>query len=134
MSEHLTVKKLLLLVLLSGLAPSLVAQGVAPNRDAKGNLVPTPRGEACIESAETMRREHMNFLLHKRDLTMRQGIRTSRASLVECIDCHVTPDSSGKVARINDEKHFCSSCHVAASVSIDCFDCHADRPVELMTQ
>ena len=101
-----------------------------PSRDADGNVVPTPRGDVCIAPAEEMRREHMNMLLHKRDQTMHDGIRTKHASLVECINCHVTPDKTGKVARIDDGEHFCASCHIAASVSVDCFECHADRPVE----
>ncbi|MDH5356407.1 MAG: Hdr-like menaquinol oxidoreductase cytochrome c subunit [Gammaproteobacteria bacterium] len=103
-----------------------------PDRDANGNIVPTPKGEACVEPAEVMRREHMNLLLHKRDQTMYDGIRTKRASLNECIDCHVTPDANGKTARADDETFFCSSCHIAASVSIDCFDCHGDRPLDMI--
>ena len=27
-----------------------------------------------------------------------------------------------------DSKHFCVQCHEYASVSIDCFDCHASKP------
>ncbi|MCP5011376.1 MAG: hypothetical protein GY942_15455 [Aestuariibacter sp.] len=81
-----------------------------------------------------MRREHMHMLLHKRDQTVKLGIRTGKASLTECINCHVTPDAAGNVARIDSEQHFCSSCHVAASVSIDCFSCHADRPAAMFSQ
>ena len=101
-----------------------------PNRDANGNIVPTPKGEKCIAPTADMRANHMEYLKHKRDLTMHQGIRTKKNSLVECINCHVTPGENGTVARINDEKHFCSSCHQSASVKLDCFECHADRPVE----
>lgn len=103
-----------------------------PNRDTDGNIVPTPKGDACIAPIDEMRREHMSMLLHKRDQTMHEGIRTKKASLTECINCHVTADETGKVARIDDEQHFCASCHIAASVSIDCFECHADRPAEMI--
>lgn len=114
------------------ISPLQAVELTGPDRDANGNIVPTPKGEACIEPAEVMRRDHMNLLLHKRDATMYDGIRTKRASLNECIDCHVTPDETGRVARADDEEFFCSSCHVAASVSIDCFECHADRPLEMI--
>lgn len=108
------------------------AELTGPDRDTNGNIVPTPKGEVCIEPAEVMRREHMDLLLHKRDETMYEGIRTKKASLTECINCHVTPDAKGNVARADDEQFFCSSCHVAASVSIDCFECHADRPLNMI--
>jgi hypothetical protein len=105
-----------------------------PDRDENGNIVPTPKGEACVEPTADMRANHMKYLLHKRDKTMRQGIRTSKHSLVECINCHATPDKDGKIARVTDEKHFCASCHQAASVKLDCFECHADRPVSAFSQ
>ena len=105
-----------------------------PNRDEAGNIVPTPKGEQCVEPIADMRANHMKYLLHKRDETMHKGIRTEQHSLVECINCHVTPGKDGKIARITDEKHFCASCHVSASVKLDCFECHADRPVEAFSQ
>ncbi len=102
-----------------------------PNRDASGNIVPTPKGESCVEETSYMRKNHMDLLLHQRDETMRKGIRTKKYSLNECIACHATPDENGKIARISDEnsKHFCSTCHEATAVKLDCFECHADRPV-----
>ena len=59
---------------------------------------------------------------------MHEGIRTKQHSLVECINCHVSdaPDAP----RISSEQHFCNSCHTFAAVRIDCFQCHADRPVK----
>ncbi len=105
-----------------------------PDRDEQGNIVPTPKGQTCIAPIDEMRTSHMTMLLHKRDQTMRQGIRSKEASLTECINCHVTPDENGQVARIGSENHFCASCHVAASVSIDCFECHADRPASMFSQ
>jgi hypothetical protein len=119
---------LLLLWAVNGLASGAFS---GPNRDANGNIVPPPKGEQCVEPTADMRANHMKYLLHKRDLTMHNGIRTRQHSLVECINCHATPDNSGKVTRIFDDsgKHFCASCHRAASVKLDCFECHADRPV-----
>ncbi len=105
-----------------------------PNRNTGGNIVPTPKGEKCVAPIADMRANHMDYLKHKRNETMRRGIRTEKNSLVECINCHVTPGEDGKVARINDEKHFCASCHRSASVTLDCFECHADRPVEYFSR
>lgn len=89
---------------------------------------PEGEGVECVEEEEVMRRDHMNFILHQRDETMHNGIRTSKYSFAECIDCHVQPDENGNIASFKSEEHFCTTCHEYAAVSIDCFDCHADRP------
>jgi hypothetical protein len=68
----------------------------------------------------------MKYILHQRDETMHQGIRTKQHSLEECIDCHVS--SAPDAPRASSEQHFCNSCHSYAAVRIDCFECHADRP------
>jgi hypothetical protein len=82
--------------------------------------------QGCVEPTEEMRRNHMEYILHQRDETMYRGIRTTQYSLEECINCHVSeaPDAP----RINSDQHFCNSCHTYAAVSIDCFQCHSDRP------
>ncbi len=123
----------LLLWSVSSLAAS---QFSGPSRDANGNVVPTPKGEQCVEPTADMRANHMKYLLHKRDETMYGGIRTKQHSLIQCINCHATPGEDGKITRIHDDsnQHFCASCHVAASVKLDCFECHADRPVEAFSQ
>ena len=90
--------------------------------------VPKAKAEQCVEPTEIMRRNHMEFILHQRDETMHQGIRTTKHSLKECISCHVNPTADGQYPRAEDKEHFCSSCHHYASVKIDCFECHADRP------
>ncbi len=115
-------------ILLWSLSLSAASDFRGPSRDANGNVVPTPKGEQCIRPTDEIRRTHPELLLHKRDLTMHQGIRTKDASLKECINCHVTPDSSGKVARAGEPGFFCSSCHQSVSVKLDCFECHSDRP------
>jgi hypothetical protein len=104
---------------------------LGPSRDANGNVVPTPKGEECVEPTADMRANHMKYLLHKRDRTMYDGIRTKQHSLVECIDCHATPNEEGTIVRVFDEsgEHFCATCHRVAAVKLDCFECHADRPV-----
>ena len=83
-------------------------------------VVKIERGEACVASTEEMRRDHMNRLLHQRDRTLRQGVRESRFSLKNCVDCHAGRDTGSVLG----EDGFCSSCHSYAAVSMDCFECH----------
>jgi hypothetical protein len=99
-------------------------------------VIHEPEGEGvkCVEPEEVMRRDHMNFILHQRDETMHKGIRTSKYSFAECIDCHVQPDDKGNIAGIDSNEHFCNSCHEYAAVNIDCFECHADRPQKFINR
>ena len=82
----------------------------------------------CVEPVEEMRERHMEFILHQRSETMREGDRTGKDSLQACIDCHNAPAEDGKVASADTPEHFCSSCHTYVAVSIDCFSCHSDKP------
>lgn len=102
---------------------SLTAYAAAPYPD-----IPKGKGEQCVEDTELMRAEHMEFLLHQRDETMYKGIRTKKHSLKECLECHAVTDGSNQPVSYADPKHFCRVCHDYASVSIDCFDCHASKP------
>ncbi|MCW8934448.1 MAG: hypothetical protein OQK98_06965 [Gammaproteobacteria bacterium] len=88
---------------------------------------PTNGSTECVQPEDEMKKNHMNYLLHQRDQTMHEGIRTKTYSLKECINCHVPENSE---VRFGDDKHFCSSCHNFTAVSIDCFQCHMDRPME----
>ncbi len=103
---------------------------VTPAR-AEDGRVPLPslaaaKGEACVEPADIMRRYHMVFLKHQRTETMRQGIRGGKYSLKECVECHAAPDpAAGGQPTIEP---FCGECHAYAAVTIDCFECHSDRP------
>ncbi len=85
-------------------------------------------GAECIQPKHEMRRNHMEYILHQRDITMHDGIRTETDSLAKCIDCHVEPNEDGEVVDHDNKDHFCNGCHQYASVQIDCFQCHADRP------
>ena len=89
---------------------------------------PSDESLKCIQPEDEMRRNHMNYILHERDETMHEGVRNEPGSLAACIDCHVEPNDKGEIAGIETNEHFCSSCHQYASVQIDCFQCHADRP------
>jgi len=118
-----------LILLLSGLLTSLAMPVLADSSllpDVPAAQARYSEAQGCVEPTAEMRRNHMKYILHQRDRTMHEGIRTRQYSLNECINCHVSdaPDAP----RVSSEKHFCNSCHSYAAVNIDCFQCHADRP------
>jgi predicted CXXCH cytochrome family protein len=82
-------------------------------------------GDKCVEPTEYMRRNHMKLLLHERNLTVHEGIRTKRYSLKECINCHASKETNSVTAA---KDNFCVSCHAFAAVKIDCFECHSSKP------
>lgn len=93
--------------------------------------LPSPakgKGEACVADTAFMRRNHMSMLVHQRDATMHEGIRTQQYSLKECISCHAVEGADAKPVSIESPDHFCRSCHDYAAVTIDCFDCHTSTP------
>ena len=128
---RLTVIKLWCTALLLGLLPGMPAALKAD--DSLLPVIPEAQrrvseAQGCVEPVEEMRKNHMEYILDQRDETVHKGIRTRQYSLEECINCHVSdaPDA----ARYGGTEHFCSSCHTYASVQIDCFQCHADRPAK----
>jgi hypothetical protein len=78
-----------------------------------------------VADKDTMRRDHMKFLKHQRDKTMREGVRTEQHSLNGCINCHASR-KTGSV--IGGNENFCQGCHAYAAVKLDCFECHQARP------
>ena len=90
--------------------------------------VPRGKGDMCVEPTEIMRKQHMDFLFHDRDLTMRQGNRDIKHSLNQCVECHAQTDAQGEFISINESGQFCAVCHEFTSVKIDCFECHASKP------
>lgn len=101
----------------------------APAADAPGaSRVPKPvvatAGGKCVEDTAFMRRNHMELIRHHRDLTVHEGIRTTRHSLANCVNCHADP-KTGRVTGSRDA--FCEGCHAYAAVKLDCFECHSDR-------
>jgi hypothetical protein len=116
-------RPVLLAVIIVACVVSFTAFAGAPKPD-----IPKGKGDQCVEDTDYMRKNHMELILHQRDETMHRGIRTKKHSLKECIECHTVNDSSGQPVSHLDSKHFCVQCHEYASVSIDCFDCHASKP------
>lgn len=112
-----------------------VMPGVALADGAPASRVPVPhppkgKGDTCVADTAFMRRHHMKMLMHQRDATMHEGIRTKTFSLNGCLSCHAVTGGDGKPVAYDSEQHFCRGCHTYAAVSIDCFTCHASRPGE----
>jgi len=113
----------LLFSLLSGIYTPVLAENDGQDVNTDSFFIPKAQRrfseeQPCVEPLEEMRVNHMEYILDQRDETVHEGIRTKQHS-----DADDAP-------RIDSEKHFCNSCHTYASVSIDCFQCHADRPVK----
>ena len=113
------------------------AAGVSADQNQKAGSggVPLPqvkieKGDQCVEDTEVMRKRHMEFILHQRDETMHQGIRTSKHSLKNCINCHANPETNSVLG----DEGFCQACHSYAAVSMDCFSCHTDKPEKITGQ
>ena len=82
------------------------------------------KGDQCVEPADVMRRNHMNFLTHQRDETLREGIRGKKYSLKQCTECHATADPEIENGSVRTLQPFCGECHQYAAVKLDCFACH----------
>lgn len=89
--------------------------------------------QKCVAPVEEMRKNHMKYILHQRDETVHEGIRTRQYSLEECVNCHAAKNDEGEYIPVNAPDQFCYSCHSYAAVHIDCFQCHATRPVRPST-
>ncbi|MBF0437624.1 MAG: hypothetical protein HQL93_00740 [Magnetococcales bacterium] len=66
----------------------------------------------CVRNPEWMRRNHMDFLKHKREETVRKGISVKSESFLACANCH------------QSRERFCDRCHAYVSVAPNCFECH----------
>ncbi len=112
--------------LFAAIVVAMVAIPVAA--DVPAPKIPKGKGDKCVEPTPFMRRNHMELILHKRDETVHQGIRSTKYSLKECLNCHAVNDEQGQPVAFTDPRHFCTVCHSYASVSIDCFECHNSKP------
>lgn len=122
-SKRLPVLCLILASFISGSMFSLAAVADTPMP-----VIPKGKGDKCMDDTDVMRKSHMDKLLHKRDQTMYQGIRSKQFSLKQCISCHVVSGDDNKPVNASNPKHFCRVCHDYTSVKIDCFECHASKP------
>jgi hypothetical protein len=116
----------LLLALLVGLlgAPTGALAGQGIEGTAKADSL-----DACVQPTDFMRRSHFELIQHQRDITVHQGIRQTDNSLAGCVDCHVRKDAQGQFVPVNAPGEFCAACHEYTATTLDCFTCHATKPV-----
>lgn len=124
-------KTRILLVLLAIVAMLQGCGKVAPELDV---ATAKAKSEHCTisEDISEVRNNHMEYILHKRDETMYDGIRTKQHSFTECINCHVPKGVGDQKVRHDEEEHFCATCHMYTGVKLDCFQCHTDQPEEVV--
>ena len=120
------MKRLIIATLvLFGLSVGMVqAESVYPE-------IPKATGEPHPEGSEYWRINHMDLLRHDRDLTVRDGIRDTDASLAGCVTCHAVNGSDGQPVTFKSEDYFCRVCHDYVAVRIDCFQCHNSIPPKM---
>jgi hypothetical protein len=111
-----------------GVVLALMASGAGAADGKRLTSVPLPRVNIeqdgkCVEPTDVMRRNHMKFMLHQRDKTMHEGVRTTQHSLKNCVNCHASKTTNSVLGKDG----FCQACHTYAAVSIDCFTCHTDK-------
>lgn len=112
------------------LTVALPAAAHGDEDEAKSSRVPVPhhvveKGDKCVEEEGYMRRNHMTLLKHHRDETMHKGIRTTKYSLKNCVECHASKENNSV---IGTKENFCQGCHSYAAVKLDCFECHSSKP------
>ena len=112
----------LCLGLLMAWGPAVAERGVAGT--AKADSL-----DACVAPTDFMRRNHFELIEHQRTITVHQGIRDTDNSLAGCVDCHVRKDVAGNHVPINAPGEFCAACHEFTGTKLDCFACHATKPV-----
>ena len=121
MYNKLVIKILLTFLLVFFSGSSITHENIPHNID-------TSLAEKCVEPTEIMRAKHHIFVNQQGHDTVVKGIRTTKYSLKNCINCHVKPLADGNYPSIKSKEHFCSGCHIEAAAQVECFDCHASKP------
>lgn len=107
----------------------VVVAGLLSLAATAAGRVPQPRFDVdkattCVAPRDEIRRTHMELLKHRRDQTVRAGMRGGKTSLETCIDCHAGKTTGTVTGRADG---FCQSCHAYVGVQLDCFECHQAR-------
>ncbi len=108
---------------------ALMGTATAYENPISGNSKAAGKDKQFHKDVSIIRKMHPEFLDHKRDETLRHGVRTREHSLKGCVWCHTNTDAStNKHIPVNNKDQFCSDCHQKVSVSVDCFQCHRTTP------
>jgi len=70
----------------------LSASMVQAGNGLSGNSKAAQSSDQYHDSVSVIRKMHPEFLNHKRDKTLRQGVRTKENSLKGCVNCHANKD------------------------------------------
>jgi len=107
------------LIILFPLGYSLVGPVVTQGTESSASFLETPEGK-CVEEKTYMRYHHMHLLREVREEAVREGKRGRMGlnhweiTLDNCLKCH------------GSREQFCSKCHRAVNLSLNCFGCHYD--------
>ena len=112
----------------------ILSFGTSSNADVTLPSYPKGKGKFCVEPVDVMRRDHFEYLMHHRQISVHLGVRSKRHSLVGCVDCQASQADDGTYISVNEPGQFCRSCHVYTAVKIDCFSCHAAAPDAVVKQ
>ena len=112
----------------------ILSFGISSNADVTLPSYPKGKGKSCVEPTDVMRRDHFEYLMHHRQISVHLGVRSKRHSLVGCVDCHASQADDGTYISVNEPGQFCRSCHVYTAVKIDSFSCHAAVPDAVVKQ
>jgi len=114
--------------LLAGIVLALPAMQALAESTYLANGSKAASLKSCVAPTHEIRINHMDYMKHERDETVRDGDRTGKFSIAECIDCHAGKDSAGNYLPVDSEGQFCRNCHEYAAVHPACFDCHRTTP------
>lgn len=107
---------------------ALLATGGLARGDATPASAPAAGKAACVEDTAFMRRNHMDLLQHQGQRTVKDGVRTTRHSLANCVDCHADRETGSVLGRNSAGKAgFCAECHAYVAVTTTCFECHSPK-------
>lgn len=112
----------------SGAGVDGLGQACAADGGLSPHVPKAKSGTTCVRDGAYMRRNHMQFLVHGRDSSVRDGARREKESFRACLSCHAVPDGKGQAVSFKSPQHFCRTCHDYAAVRIDCFECHNSKP------
>jgi hypothetical protein len=87
------------------------------------------KGHGLRFEPTAMVRYHTEFLMHRKNRVVHDGVRSERYSFRQCMTCHMKTDAGGAVVKVGDSQHFCTSCHRQMAVTTDCFECHSSKLV-----
>jgi len=96
-------------LILYGVISNVIALGTEPPQVVLER--PDPKYDKCVRDTEYMRFHHWELLRGIREDVVRYGIRGD-INLNKCKECHTS------------RERFCDQCHMAVSMTPDCYGCH----------